>query len=94
MSNLFRMYLDIINKGDFIEEITEYEFNSFNIQINILNSYDINQIITWKEIFLHNVEDYTYERKCPYNCTSEVDTIDHAYRKYAYLLELTLTKCK
>ena len=43
------MYLDITNKIDFIEIINEdVDIDSFEMQTHIINSYDINQIITWK----------------------------------------------
>ena len=86
------MYLDIINKRNFVEKINEdVDIDSFDMQTHIINSYDINQIITWKEFLLYELEECFYDSKCPENCKNEIETIDHAYMHFSYLMELTLT---
>ena len=84
------MCFDITRNKDLIEVRKNKEIELFDMQNLIITSYDLNQLITWKEFFVDFFEEhYYYNKKCNHNCSDEVNTMAHAYKHFLHLMELT-----
>ena len=56
----------------------------------VINSYDIHELVSYKEFRDAQNENRIYLSKCPLTCPDDsVFTMFHAFRHFKYLLELT-----
>ena len=56
------MCFDITRNIDLIEVKKNNEIELFHMQTLIINSYDLNQLIIWKEFFVDDFEEYHYDK--------------------------------
>ena len=56
------MCFDITGNIDLIEVKKNNEIELFHMQTLIINSYDLNQLIIWKEFFVDDFEEYHYDK--------------------------------
>ena len=85
------MCLDI-NK--YIDIVSTKELDNIDNITRIINSYDINELITYSEFQCDYDEiNFTYE-KCETDCFDEVNSMFHAFQHYEYLMELTFATFK
>jgi len=81
------MCLDIEKYKDLIEK---KELDNIDNITRVINSYDINELVTYKEFECDDdFFNYNTLSKCQPNCPDDVRSVYHAYRHYKYLLELT-----
>ena len=82
------MCLDITK---YIDTIKEEELDTFDHITRVINSYDINELVTYTEILCDEIEIKYYYTKCDITCPdSVVNTLFHAFRHYIYVAELTI----
>ena len=77
--NKYNKYIDIVSKKelDNIDNIT-----------SVINSYDINELITYSEFQPDDYEiNFTHE-KCETDYFDEVNSMFHAFQHYQYLMQL------
>ena len=85
------MCLDI-NK--YIDIFSTKELDNIDNITRIINSYDINALITYSEFQCDDDEiNFTYE-KCEIDCFDEVNSMFHAFQLYEYLMEFTFATLK
>ena len=76
-----------IKKGNDIEK---KQVDNIDHITQVINLYDINELVTIKEFRDTEDEFRIYLSKCPSDCADEsVFIIFHAFRHYRYLIELT-----
>ena len=86
------MCLDINKYSEYFVSKTELD-NIDNIT-RVINSYDINQLITYSEFECDDDEiNFRYE-KCEEERIDEVNSMFHAFQHYKYLMELTFATAK
>ena len=62
---------------------------SETLETRIINSYAVNELITFKEFLCKDVDFNYFISKC--SCTNEIRTLYHTYAHYDYLVELTIS---
>ena len=82
------MCLDITKYIDFIKK---EELEDIDHITRVINSYNMNELVTYTEFLCDESEIKYYYTKCDLTCPdSSVNTLFHAFRHYHYLAELTV----
>ena len=82
------MCLDITK---YINTIKKEELDTIDHITRVINSYDINELVTYIEFLCDENEIKYYYTKCHITCPdSAVNTLFHAFRHYHYVAELTI----
>ena len=76
------MCLDI---QKYIEPIEKKELDTIDNITRVINSYDINELVTYIEFACEDEEfDFYTSTKCQPDCPDDVRSVYHAYRHYKY----------
>ena len=62
---------------------------SETLETQIINSYELSELVTFKEFICRDVDFYYSINKC--NFSGEIKTLYHTYAHFNYLVELTLS---
>ena len=67
----------------------DYFIRNETSEAQIINSYELNELVTFKEFLCKDVDFNYFISKC--TCSNEIRTLYHTYAHFNYLVELTLS---